>query len=93
MNYRFEPMMPIEIERRSMSAIKKELGGREFPPEVEPVVLRAIPASADFDYEENLAPEGATEADGFGTAGRLPDRHVDRGGKSGRISGDARRGA
>lgn len=63
MIYQFEPMTPMEIERQSMATIKKELGGRIFPPEIEPVVLRVIHTTADFDYAENLVfSEGAVEA-------------------------------
>lgn len=47
---------PAAIERRSMEIIGDELAKREIEiaPENLPVVKRAIHASADFDYAENL---------------------------------------
>lgn len=45
---------PGDIEKRSMEIIRSELGDRTFPPELEPVILRCIHTSADFDYADNL---------------------------------------
>lgn len=49
-----ETIRPMDIEKRSFSIIRKTLGNRTFPPEQEPVILRAIHTSADFDYADNL---------------------------------------
>ena len=49
-----ERTAPAEIEARSMEVITAELGGRTFPPEHLPVILRCIHTSADFDYADNL---------------------------------------
>ena len=49
-----ERTAPAEIEARSMEIITAELGGRTFPPEHLPVILRCIHTSADFDYADNL---------------------------------------
>lgn len=49
-----ERTAPAEIEARSMEIITAELGGRAFPPEQLPVILRCIHTSADFDYADNL---------------------------------------
>ncbi|HNW03871.1 MAG TPA: precorrin-8X methylmutase [Oscillospiraceae bacterium] len=63
MNYQFEPMTPMEIEQKSMATIREELGGRVFSPETEPIVLRVIHTTADFDYADNLVfSENAVEA-------------------------------
>ena len=47
---------PHAIEQESMRIIRAELAsmGKALEPEEEPVVLRAIHTSADFDYAENL---------------------------------------
>lgn len=47
---------PEEIEKRSMEIIAVELAQRgiELPPSERAVTMRAIHASADFDYAENL---------------------------------------
>lgn len=51
---------PADIEKRSFAIITEELGGRTFPPDIEPVVKRVIHTSADFDYADNLVfSEGA----------------------------------
>lgn len=49
-----ETIRPMDIEKRSFSIIRETLGNRTFPPEQEPVILRAIHTSADFDYADNL---------------------------------------
>lgn len=49
-------MPPLEIERRSMATIHRELGPKvtRFSEEQLAVVMRVIHASADFDYADNL---------------------------------------
>lgn len=47
-------MKPEEIERRSFEIITKELGGRTFAAEQEPIVKRVIHTTADFDYADTL---------------------------------------
>ena len=62
---KLEHSAPAGIERASMQIIAAELAqkGIEIPPENRAVVLRAIHASADFDYAENLAfTPGAVQA-------------------------------
>ncbi len=59
-----EHVLPADIERTSMSIIMKELRKKRItvPKEHEAVILRAIHASADFDYAKNLKfTEGAVE--------------------------------
>jgi precorrin-8X/cobalt-precorrin-8 methylmutase len=56
---------PEEIERASMTVIEGELAERGIviPPEVLPVVMRVIHATADFDFAQSLVfSEGAAEA-------------------------------
>lgn len=52
----FENVTPYEIEKRSMEIISHELCalGIILDKEKEPVIKRAIHASADFDYAQNL---------------------------------------
>lgn len=58
----FEFVKPADIEKRSFEIITAELGGRTFPPEIEPIVKRVIHTSADFDYADHLAfSEGAVQ--------------------------------
>ena len=62
---KLEHSAPAGIERASMQIIAAELAqkGIEIPPENRAVVLRAIHASADFDYADNLAfTPGAVQA-------------------------------
>ncbi|MCR4806266.1 MAG: precorrin-8X methylmutase [Lachnospiraceae bacterium] len=49
-------LRPDEIEKRSMEIIRQELEGMgvSVEPENEPVLLRAIHTTADFDYVKNL---------------------------------------
>lgn len=49
--------LPADIEKTSMSIIKRELGeqGIFIPEAVAPVVLRAIHTTADFDYAKNMS--------------------------------------
>ncbi len=56
MEIRFQHVEPGDIERRSMEIIRQELRERPYvpDPENEPVLLRCIHTSADFDYAENL---------------------------------------
>ena len=49
-----EYMKPAEIEKRSFEIITQELGDRQFPEEIAPVVKRVIHTTADFDYADNL---------------------------------------
>lgn len=60
-----ERLAPMEIERRSMATIHRELGAKvdRFSPAQLEVVMRVIHASADFDYADNLIfSPGAVEA-------------------------------
>jgi len=45
---------PADIEKQSFAIIQRELGSRTFPPGTENIIYRAIHASADFDYADNL---------------------------------------
>ena len=54
MKHPLKAVLPGEIEKLSMETIRRELGGRTFAPENEPVALRVIHTTADFDYAENL---------------------------------------
>lgn len=57
---KIEYVKPADIEKRSFAIITEELGGRTFPPYIEPIVKRVIHTSADFDYADNLVfSEGA----------------------------------
>lgn len=57
-----DTMKPMEIEKRSFELITKELNGRTFLPEIEPIVKRVIHTSADFEYADTLTfSEGAVE--------------------------------
>ena len=49
-----EYVLPEEIEHRSFEIIESELGGREFPDEIKPILYRVIHTTADFDYADNL---------------------------------------
>ncbi|OUQ20274.1 precorrin-8X methylmutase [Lachnoclostridium sp. An138] len=51
---KIEIVKPMEIEKRSMEIITKELGGRTWPEPEFSVVKRCIHTSADFDYADNL---------------------------------------
>lgn len=51
---RLEYVEPGDIEGRSFAIIEEETGGRPRYPETWPVVRRAIHATADFDYADNL---------------------------------------
>lgn len=50
---KLEYVLPSDIEKRSFEIIGSELK-TEIPPEIKPVVIRAIHTTADFDYAENL---------------------------------------
>ena len=56
MKTELENVTPYEIEKRSMEIISQELCalGITLDKEKEPVIKRAIHASADFDYAQNL---------------------------------------
>ncbi len=57
-----EYLLPADIERRSFEIIEDELGGRAFPPEQKPIILRAIHTTADFDYANSIYfSDGAVE--------------------------------
>lgn len=51
---KLEYVLPSDIERRSFEIIAAELGGRDIPEEIRPIVMRAIHTTADFDYADNL---------------------------------------
>ena len=51
---KIEIVKPMEIEKRSMEIITKELQGRTWPEPEFSVVKRCIHTSADFDYADNL---------------------------------------
>lgn len=50
---KLEYVLPADIEKRSFEIIESELQA-EIPPEIKPVVIRAIHTTADFDYAESL---------------------------------------
>lgn len=54
MKIQLEKVLPQEIEKRSFEIIRQELGDRKLTPGTEPIVMRCIHTSADFDYAENL---------------------------------------
>lgn len=57
-----EYVLPKDIERRSFEIIASELGDRELPEEIRPIVMRVIHTSADFDYYDNMYfSEGAVQ--------------------------------
>ena len=59
-----EYVLPNEIEKRSFEIIERELSemGKPLNPETKPIVLRAIHATADFDFYDNLKfSDGAVE--------------------------------
>ncbi len=45
---------PMEIEMKSFEIISRELAGRTFDSQQEPVIKRVIHTTADFDYADNL---------------------------------------
>lgn len=49
----FEQMAPMEIERRSFQIISEELR-QPLDPQLAPIILRVIHATADFDYARSL---------------------------------------
>ena len=49
-----EYVLPEDIERHSFQIIESELGGRNIPDDIKPVVMRVIHTTADFDYLDNL---------------------------------------
>lgn len=60
-----EYVLPSEIEKRSFEIIGSELGDREIPDDIKPVVMRVIHTTADFDYADNLCfSENAVEKAG-----------------------------
>ena len=62
MKLELEHMRPEEIEKRSFEIIRRELGDKKLIPGTEPVVMRCIHTSADFEYADSLCfSEGAVE--------------------------------
>ena len=49
-----EYVLPEDIEHRSFEILESELGEREFPEEIKPILYRVIHTTADFDYADNL---------------------------------------
>ena len=49
-----EYVLPKDIERRSFEILGAELGDRELPEDIRPIVIRAIHTTADFDYYDNM---------------------------------------
>ncbi|MDO4732228.1 MAG: precorrin-8X methylmutase [Bacillota bacterium] len=49
-----ENIKPMDIEKRSFEIITELLGGKLLEPQNEPVIKRAIHATADFDYADTL---------------------------------------
>ncbi len=47
-------MKPTDIEAKSFEIIGRELGDRLFDKQQEPVIMRVIHTTADFDYADNL---------------------------------------
>lgn len=54
MKLQLENVLPMDIEKRSFEIITEELGDRELPEELAPVIKRVIHTTADFDYADNL---------------------------------------
>lgn len=56
LNLELEEVLPLDIERRSFELIQQELDQRGIvlDPEQEPVIKRAIHATADFEYAGSL---------------------------------------
>ena len=62
MKMELEHVRPEEIEKRSFEIIRRELGDKKLIPGTEPVVMRCIHTSADFEYADSLCfSEGAVE--------------------------------
>lgn len=58
----FQNVLPADIEKRSFEMITEELGDRQLPAELAPIIKRVIHTSADFDYADNLVfSEGVLE--------------------------------
>ncbi|QAT42907.1 precorrin-8X methylmutase [Aminipila luticellarii] len=49
-----QKVLPADIEKRSFEIITEELGERNIPEELAPIVKRVIHTSADFDYYDNM---------------------------------------
>ena len=54
MKVELENIRPEEIERKSFEIIRSELGDKKLIPGTEPVVMRCIHTSADFEYADSL---------------------------------------
>ncbi|WP_312091727.1 precorrin-8X methylmutase [Aminipila sp.] len=54
MKIELQKVLPADIEKRSFEIITEELGERQIPEELAPIVKRVIHTSADFDYYDNM---------------------------------------
>ncbi|MBE6033806.1 MAG: precorrin-8X methylmutase [Clostridiales bacterium] len=54
MKIELQKVLPADIEKRSFEIITEELGQRQIPEELAPIVKRVIHTSADFDYYDNM---------------------------------------
>lgn len=54
MKIELQKVLPADIEKRSFEMITQELGEREIPEQLAPIVKRVIHTSADFDYYDNM---------------------------------------
>lgn len=54
MKIELQKVLPADIEKRSFEMITEELGEREIPEQLAPIVKRVIHTSADFDYYDNM---------------------------------------
>lgn len=55
MKVNLQNVLPEQIEKRSFEIIRQELGDIKLDPAQEPVIMRVIHTTADFDYVSNLA--------------------------------------
>jgi Precorrin isomerase len=60
-------MKPMDIENKSFEIISRELEGRVFDKQNEPVIKRVIHTTADFEYADNLcfSEDAVSKAVGF----------------------------
>jgi precorrin-8X/cobalt-precorrin-8 methylmutase len=54
MKYKFETLLPEQIEKRSFEIITQELGNITFDEDKSDIIKRVIHTSADFDYVKSL---------------------------------------
>jgi precorrin-8X/cobalt-precorrin-8 methylmutase len=45
---------PMDIEKRSFEIITRELGSKQLPPDLAPIIKRVIHTTADLDYADTL---------------------------------------